>query len=132
MKKAYIISIILTIVLLFTFSNIYAMENSTMSQDMKNMAGGVENVMQDVGNTVSQGAQNVGNGIENAGNKVMSSMGIDNSNYSATRTATTTDNTFLGMNSSMFTWVIMAIIGLAIIVLVWMYAREHDESYYNE
>ena len=133
MKKSYIVSIVLAIVLLlFTFSCCFAMENSTMSQDMKNMASGVENTMQDVGNTVSQGAQSIGNGIQSAGNKVMSSMSNDNTNYSVTRTATTAESSFLGMNPSMFTWVIMAIVGLAIIVLVWMYARQHDESYYNE
>ena len=71
------------------------------------------------------------NGVQNAGNTISGAFTDNNdySSYTATRTATTTNNNFLGMDPNMLTWLIMAIVGAAIIGLVWYYAKEHEIDY---
>ena len=47
----------------------------------------------------------------------------NNSNYTATRTATT-NQTFMGMSSTAWTWLIIGIAGIAIVALVWYYGSQ--------
>lgn len=140
MKKFRISMLILLFVVILSFSYVFATENSVTANRVKNVMNGTENTVQNVagdigngvknaGNTISQGVQGVQNGMQDMGNRVMDGLTTDNTDYTATRTATEANGSFLGMNSTMFTWVIMAIVGLAIIGLVWIYARQHDESY---
>ena len=51
-----------------------------------------------------------------------------NSNYNASRTSTAT---VLGMNATAWTWLIVGIVGVAIVALVWFYGKEHSESSNN-
>ena len=147
MKKFYITlfaTLFIMSLLIATYS--FATENSTIAQDMKNMMNGVENTAQDMGQGIVNGTKNVvnngknimenmtdgmQNGVQNAGNTISGEFTDNNdySSYTATRTATTTNNNFLGMGPNMLTWIIMAIVGVAIIGLVWYYAKEHEIDY---
>ena len=55
-----------------------------------------------------------------------------NNNYTATRTATTEDTTFMGMNSTAWTWLILGISAIAIISLVWYYSAQFTSSNYSD
>ena len=66
-------------------------------------------------NTVENGAKDIGNAIHH-----------DNTNdYTTTRTATT-GTTTNGMNSTLWTWVILAVAAVVIIGLVWYYASQDN------
>jgi len=51
-------------------------------------------------------------------------------NYTATRTATTNNN-FLGMSDTAWTWLILGIVGAAIVGLVWYYGAQYEHRNYN-
>ena len=154
MKKIYITLLAIFIIASLFVSYSFAMENTTIGQDMKNVMNDIGNTVQDAGQGIANGtkdvidngknmmenmAGNVGNGIEDAGNTMSGAFTSNNGNgsngnnsntgYTATRTATTGEGNFLGMDSTMLTWVIMAIVGAAIIGLVWYYAKEHEIDY---
>ena len=123
-KKTCIISIILISLFFVFISTSFAMENSTMAQGVRNFMGDAENTMENAGNGIVSGIRNVTSGTENMMQNTASGMG-----YTAERTATEANNTFLGMDPTMFTWFIMIVVGIAIVALVWTYARQNDNSY---
>ena len=94
-------------------------EYTTCVNDVRNTVGGAENAIEgavkDVTNTTNMGITR-----DNA----------QSTNYTANRTATTgtTTNantgTFLGMSSTMWTWLILAVAVVAIIALVWYYSNQ--------
>lgn len=141
-KKLYITLFTILAILTFSFSYTFAANNIAVVDGIRNVVGGAENVMEDAGNGIVSGIRNVTsagqNTMENVtgnmDNKTMGSMTTDNDNYTATRTTTrmatdTTTGTFLGMSATMWTWLVMAIVGIAIIALVWMYAKQNNHSY---
>ena len=140
-KKLYITLFTVLAILTFSFSYTFAANNIAVVDGIRNVVGGAENVMENAGNGIVSGVRNVTsagqNTMENAtgdmGNRTMGGMTTDNNDYTATRTttraATTTNATFLGMSSTMWTWLIMGIVGVAIIALVWMYAKQNENSY---
>ena len=81
---------------------------SNLVNDARKGVGAIEN-------TVENGAKDIGNAIHN-----------DNTNgYTATRTATT-GTTTNGMNSTLWTWVILAVAAVVIIGLIWYYASQNN------
>ena len=147
-KKKFFISItILAIISLFTVSYTFAANNGmdNMVNGIRNFVGGAENVVEDAGrgavdgirdgmNTIENGANNMGNSIEN-GTRDMTNMNSNdrmsnNSGYTATRTSAT-NNTFMGMNATAWTWLIMGIAAIAIIALVWYYSMQLRSSNYD-
>jgi len=148
-KKLYITLFTLLAILTFSFSYTFAANNIAVVDGIRNVVGGAENAMEDAGNGIVSGIRNVtsagqntmenvthdmGNENNNTRNTNMGGMTTDNNDYTATRTTTrmatdTTDGTFLGMNSTVWTWLIMAIVGIAIVALVWMYAKQNNRSY---
>ena len=141
-KKLYITLFTILAILTFSFSYTFAANNIAVVDGIRNVVGGAENVMEDAGNGIVSGIRNVTsagqNTMENVtgnmDNKTMGSMTTDNDNYTATRTTTrmatdTTTGTLLGMSATMWTWLVMAIVGIAIIALVWMYAKQNNHSY---
>ena len=81
---------------------------SNLVNDARKGVGAIEN-------TVENGAKDIGNAIHH-----------DNTNgYTATRTATT-GTTTNGMNSTLWTWVILAVAAVVIIGLIWYYASQNN------
>ena len=143
-KKIYISLLILLVVSVFSFSFTYATDNTTIVDGIRNVVGGAENTLENAGNGVVSGirnvtsagqnmmentADNIGNGVQNVGAGISGALDMDNTDYTATRTATETSGNFLGMDPTMWTWLVMAVVGGAIIALVWTYAKQNDRSY---
>ena len=109
-KKMLVIFAILTIGI-FSFSVCFANNDGSMLQDAANgvrdAVGGAENAMENKDNS----------GMTQNNNRT------NNSNYTATRTATT-NSTFMGMSSTAWTWLIIGIAGIAIVALVWYYGSQ--------
>ncbi len=151
MKKKTLIAIItLFAVILFGVASFAS--NNNMGSDavngVRNFVGGAENVVEDaakgIAGGIREGISDVENGAEDAsrtgGNNMQGAMTSDNNgtngtdrNYNATRTATTgtTDNTFLGMNETVWAWLIMAVVGVAIVALVWYYGKQNEMTAHN-
>ena len=110
-----------------------------------NMGNSIKNGVSSVTNTVVDGTQNlardVRNGVGNVENGIEGALTMDNNttnartmattdDYTATRTATTTDATgntgLFGLDSStMWVWLIVAIAAIGIIGLVWYYGSQN-------
>lgn len=136
MKTKFFISFILSAILIVLCSipsfanNMIEDAENTVSNDAKDVAQDVTNVTQDASHKFENGIKDTGEAISGtintARNDVMS-MTTDNSNYSATRTATSTNNaTFAGMSANAWAWLIVGIFGVAIIALVWIYGNQKD------
>ena len=139
-NKFFIVATLLAILSLFAVSYTFATTNAV--NDVRNVVGGAENVIEDAGkgivngvkdgmNTVKNGAKDVGNDVKNG----MNDMGRTTNNYNATRTATTTDNGLLGnVSNTVWSWLIIAIVGIVIIALVLFYANQNKNTttYHND
>lgn len=150
MKKKIYISILTIIAVIFiSFSYTFAANDMSAVDGIRNVVGGAENVVEDAGKGIVNGVRNItsngenamdnvtrdaGNTMQNVGNGIAGALTTDNNGYDATRTTTRTavdasEGTFFGMNSTVWTWLIMAIVGIAIVALVWMYAKQNNNSY---
>ena len=56
-------------------------------------------------------------------NKMNEKNNTENGNYTATRTSTN-NATFMGMNATTWTWLILGVAAIAIIALVWYYSMQ--------
>lgn len=151
MKRKLITSTILVLLItLFSipvvFANNEAPFNGTKDA-IRNTVGGAENVVENTARDVSNGIQGMTNNTNNNNqnnnnnnnnnqssrsdkndNNRNNQSGIsrtDNGNngrYIATRTDATT---FMGMTSNAWTWLILGIVGAAIIALVWYYTKSN-------
>lgn len=104
------------------------------SNHAKNMVQKAENTIEDgvmnTKNTIVNSSENVANGVKDGTNDVMGSMDNADGNYNATRTAT--DSTFFGMTTTGWTWLILAIVGIAIVGLVWYYGSQYEHTNYSD
>lgn len=151
MHKKLFISFAILISLIFSFTICFANDGGNMVKDaadnVRNAVGGVENTVEnaakDVANTsknvtgnMEDGANNVGNNMENNNHNNQQNTSTNNlksNDYNATRTSTgTTSNTFMGMNATAWTWLIIGIVAIAIVALVWYYAMQTRSSDYND
>ena len=131
-KKMLVIFAIL-IIGIFSFSVCFANNDGSMLQDAANgvrdAVGGAENAIEDgakdIANTTKGVTGSAENAMENKDNSGMTQNNnrTNNSNYTATRTATT-NSTFMGMSSTAWTWLIIGIAGIAIVALVWYYGSQ--------
>ena len=149
MKTKIIVSSIVLTLIISLFTNICFAENedTNMMDDAQDMVNGasnfVEDAASDIGNGIADITEDVGNTVSDIGDTMMDTFDMDNSvndnyiiysdnnnGYTAQRTATTTNmnNSFLGIGSTAWTWLIMGIAGIAIIGLVWYYGQEHEYS----
>ena len=118
---------------IFSFSVCFANNDGSMLQDAANgvrdAVGGAENAIEDgakdIANTTKGVTGSAENAMENKDNSGMTQNNnrTNNSNYIATRTATT-NSTFMGMSSTAWTWLIIGIAGIAIVALVWYYGSQ--------
>ena len=143
--KNIIISSIFLILLISAFSTIFAANTTTgnmMSNvgdtmqgvaentrnTVSNMENGIENGAKNAKNTIMGATNNVQNGIENVSNNIGDTM--MNGDYTAQRTAG--DATVLGMSTNTWTWLILAIVGAAIVGLVWYYGAQYEHKNYDK
>ena len=132
-KKFFVMSTLLISLLLISASSAFA--NTNMVNTVEHA---VQNVTSTTGNVINRGVDATRNtvsgveqGTQKAGNTLVSgttSKNVNNAttgNYNATRTNA---NTWLGMTSNAWTWLILGIVAVAIVALVWFFAREKDVS----
>ncbi len=151
MKKKLIIStILLTIISLLTFSYTFAANNGmeNAANDVRNFVGGAENAIEDAGkdaaNGIRSGINAIGDGAKNLTNDTQNGMsGMDEGtgttgtgDYTATRTGSDTDGAGLltGVSNNVWTWLVIAIVGIVIVALVMFYAKQNTNvtTYYND
>lgn len=121
-KLLFVVEIFMALVFAFSHSFVLGADNNMMNDakgavneavnDVRDVVGGAENAMNDTVNSVTNGMNN----------RSMSNT----TGYTANRTATTSSNesTFLGMGSTAWTWLILAIAAVAIVALVWYYSSQ--------
>ncbi len=147
MTKKIIITLAIILCAIFATTYSFAtneIKNGVMdaANDVRNVVGdvenGVENVAKDAAGAIREGTNDVENAGENMTGDVMNQNtngtttsnndNMNNDGYSATRTATDVTG---GMSSTMWTWIILAIVGVAIVALVWFYAMQKNNSHEN-
>lgn len=131
-KKFLVISALLFS--LFAFSASYTFANTNMVNTVEQAT---QNVTSAAGNMLNRGVDatkntvnDVENGMQKAGNSLVSGTTTNtNNNRTGNYTATRTNaDTWLGMTSTAWTWLIMGILAVAIVALVWFYARQENTS----
>ena len=143
-KKFLFISALLIALLSITASTVLANNAlntiGNVAEDVTSTAGNVlttgvdavGNTVRDISNGTMKAENNVAAGVTNMNDNNRS--GNRNTGYTATRT--NTNATWLGMDATMWTWLIMAILGVAIVAMVWFYAKqdntEQSEQHYEE
>ena len=146
MKKKFLLTSVLLITLLAVMASrvlanniINTVENA--AQNVTSAAGNIlttgvdatKNTVNDISTGTKEAENTVAAGITNMGNTNRSGNS-NTTNYTATRTSASA--TWLGMDSTMWTWLIMAILGVAIVAMIWFYAKqdnnEHSEQHYEE
>lgn len=138
MNRKFLYGIILFVAIIlfstsFTFAaNKPAMENA--ANGIRNVVGGAENTIENAASGVANTSKNVTGDVENAGNTMnMGTNGNSGTGYTATRTSTDIagDTTFLGMNSTAWIWLILAIAAVAIVALVYYYSAQTRDFGYD-
>ena len=143
-RKFLLISTLLIVLLSITTSTVFANNAlntiGNVAEDVTSAAGNVlttgvdavGNTVDNVANGTMRAGNNVATGITNMGNNNRSGNG--NTGYTATRT--NTNATWLGMDATMWTWLIMAILGVAIVAMILFYANQDNtdqsELHYEE
>lgn len=135
MKKKFIVSLVLALSVIFSFTFCFAANNgfTEAANGVRNFVGGVENTVENAAMDVSNSSKNVTGGIENGVNKDINNgfagMGSTDNNgrYSAAR-VNTGDTTVLGMSSTAWTWLIVGITAIAIIAVIWYYSMQFSNT----
>lgn len=148
MYRKLLISAIILLAIVFSFNICFANNGlQDAANGVRNVVGNAENAIEGAAKDISNASKNATNNIENGANNIGDDMkntantvannvstGVartTNDNYTATRTATT-NNTFMGMNSTAWTWLILGIAAIAIIALVWYYSAQFNSSNYSD
>ena len=131
MKKSLAGFIFALIFSIFSVSYTFAAGN--FQNDVRNVVGGAENVVEDagsaIGRTVQSGVNTLGNGARDIGGMAQSSMTTNNnSGYTTTRTATTSTSDDLASSTTMYTWVIIGVTAVGIGVLLWSYFAQNSKN----
>ena len=94
---------------------------------------GARDLTRGAGNMMSNMTNANGDTENDATNTLGTTDGVldmGNGDYTATRTATTNNN-FLGMSDTTWTWMILGVVGAAIVGLVWYYGAQYEHRNYN-
>lgn len=137
MKKTLAGFIIALIFSIFSVSYTFAAGN--FQNDVRNVVGGAENVVEDagsaIGRTVQSGVNTLGNGARDIGGMAQRSMTTNNNSgytsntgYTTTRTATTSTSDDLASSTTMYTWVIIGVTAVGIGVLLWSYFAQNSKN----
>ena len=143
------------VITLFSFLLIaicsYSFATNNMMNSTRNAVGNagnsIGNAVTGTANALVNGTKNLGNGIANMANDMTNADGdtendatntlgttdgmldTTNGDYTATRTAT--NNNMLGLSDTAWTWLILGIVGVAIVSLVWYYGAQYNHRNYN-
>lgn len=123
-KTLLILNIFIVLIFLFSFSKVLAAD-ANLKDAAQGTVNTVENVVSDAGHAINKGASTVKNATGNVMNANKATATTNN--YNATRTSTTSP-TFMGMNATAWTWLIVGVLGAIIIGLVWYYGKEHSSA----
>ena len=135
-KKFFILSSLIFAFLFFTSTMAFAADNTmnAIGEGARNVVNGAENLVtkgidatKNTVNDVSKGIGDTMNSEKNATN--------NSNNYITQRTATRTtanNGMFAGMNAMTWSWIIMGILGIAIVALVWAYGMQYDKEHKEE
>ena len=135
LKKVF--SLLIALFLLFFTSSVFAANNEVgdsmnkAGNTVKNVVGGAENVVEDAAGAIGTGVKDLGNTVSHRASNVTGNM---NDGYTATRTTATrtADNRgFLGMSANTWTWLVLAVVAIAIVGLVWYYVAQNKNEYNN-
>lgn len=137
MKKTLAGFIIALIFSIFSVSYTFAAGN--FQNDVRNVVGGAENVVEDagsvIGRTVQSGVNTLGNGARDIGGMAQGTMSTNNNSgytsnngYTTTRTATTSVSDDLASSTTMYTWVIIGVTAVGIGVLLWSYLAQNSKN----
>lgn len=146
-KKIFITILVIAATLLFSSAVLAtnAVENATrdMGTEMQDSWDKLGNTTQNMGNNIKGAMDNVGDTLtgnnddnNNTDNVNSATAGTnDNTDYTATRTTgdtTTTGTGLFGMNTgTMWTWIVLALVGVAIISLVWYFSSQSTTNRNN-
>ena len=131
-KSLLIVGLLIAVILMFATTFSFATDDHGAMNGVNDAVNGVRNTIGGAENAVEGAVKHVTDTTKNATDNT-TNMGINrndtqSTNYTANRTATTgtTTNagTFLGMSSTMWTWLILAVAVVAIIALVWYYSNQ--------
>ena len=131
--KKFLITTLLALSIILSSYTIFA-ANTMVGNTLKDAAEGTRNVVGNMENGIENGAKNVKNAVTGAtGNMENAAQGATNGvmntmdgNYTAERTAGSV--TVWGMSANTWTWLILAIVGIAIIGLVWYYGAQYEHK----
>lgn len=138
MKKALVGFIIALMFSIFSVSYTFAAGN--FQNDVRNVVGGAENVVENagsaIGRTVQSGVNTLGNGARDIGGMAQSSIMTTNNNsgytsnngYTTTRTSATSVSDDLASSTTMYTWVIIGVTAVGIGVLLWSYFAQNSKN----
>lgn len=136
-KKSFVISALLigflTISTSFAFANTNVI--NTVEKTTQNVTATAENALNHGVGATKNTINNVNNGARRTGNTAITGTTNTRNDNRATNTYAarrTNTNTWLGMTSTAWTWLIMGIVAVAIVALVWFYARERNTRHSNE
>lgn len=136
MTKKVLISIIALLYTLFFTSFAFAttsMENGAkdVGTEVKDSFDKLEGGAKDMGNTVKDAITDVGNAMTD--NKDNLSNNSNDNSYTATRTSATSNTSLFGMSTNtMWTWLILAIVAVAIVSLLWFYGSQNNTTRNNK
>ena len=131
-KSLLIVGLLIAVILMFATTFSFATDDHGAMTGVNDAVNGVRNTIVGAENAVEGAVKDVTDTTKNATDNT-TNMGINrndtqSTNYTANRTATTgtatNAGTFLGMSSTMWTWLILAIAIVAIIALVWYYSNQ--------
>lgn len=131
-KSLLIVGLLIAVILMFATTFSFATDDHGTMTGVNDAVNGVRNTIGGAENAVEGAVKDVTDTTKNATDNT-TNMGINrndtqSTNYTANRTATTgtatNAGTFLGMSSTMWTWLILAIAIVAIIALVWYYSNQ--------
>ena len=153
MSKKIFVGLFIIISLVFSYTFVFAADGvvNNAADGVRNMVGGAENAVEDAAKGISGASKNITGEMTDNRDKTNQNMdginngndGIENENtvnndrinttngtgYATTRTATT--DTFMGMTSAAWTWLVLAVAAVVIIALVWYYSTQITRDNYN-
>lgn len=144
MQKKLLITFAIIVSIIFSFSICFATDavtdvSNAVKDTMNNAGNAVKGTMENAGNAIKDSTEktentmeNAENSVENAGNTAKKDVGNavsqtttrNDDTYTTTRTSTNGSTTFMGMNATAWTWLILGIATIAIIAVVWYYSMQ--------